>query len=112
MERRMRWRSFAMVSTERGTGEGAEGRDEQAMTVDGHSVWKIRGKAEPVETNTRDHLQLDACCARWEAHSASGDGTVIPIESASPAVRGFIRRVVAQKTRIARSVMTRPAVPK
>ena len=45
-------------------------------------------------------------------HPVTGGAKVVPIESASPAVRGFIRRVVAQKVRIARSGMTRPPVPK
>src|SRR5262245_51942641 len=97
-----------MVSTERGEGE----RDEQATTVRGVSVWRVARQAETVESNTRDQLRLGDDSSRWEVHPVGGEGKVVPIESASPAVRGFFRRVVAEKVRIARSGMTRPPVPK
>ena len=85
-------------------GDGSAGEEE--MRVGGISFWRaVRGLGAS-EVNTRDELAVDAGSARWMVAPVSGGGAGPPIESAAPEVRRFLRRVVAEKERIANRYRT------
>lgn len=80
--------------------------------VRGVSFWHAALQSQTIELNTHDDLDLEAGRSRWAVSSIPGGAGGQAIESSSPAVRGFLQRVVAEKVRIARRGMTRSPIPK
>lgn len=82
--------------------------------VRGVSFWHaaLPLQSQTIELNTHDDLDLAAGRSRWAVSSIPGKPGGHAIESSSPAVRGFLQRVVAEKVRIARRGMTRSPIPK
>src|SRR5688572_16111532 len=80
--------------------------------VHGVSFWHAALPSQTIELNTRDDVDLGAGRSRWAISAIPGKVEGHAIESSSPAVRGFLQRVVAEKVRIARRGMTRSPIPK
>jgi hypothetical protein len=88
-------------------------RDGDPTTIRGVSFWRLTAGAQTTEINTEDELVLAADRARWAIGPLPGNATASAIESVSPAVHSFLRRVAAEKLRLARRARpVRPPIPK
>jgi hypothetical protein len=85
---------------------GTEGQggpvDEGTITVRGTSLWHAKHGATTTELNVRDEIEISAERAKWTVKPVVGATTGRPVESSSPRVAGYLRRVVAEKERVAR----------
>jgi hypothetical protein len=92
-----------------GSGRGVSGRrgqerpaGEQPTTVRGVSFWQSTRDSGTDELNSRDDLAVDAERASWTVTPLTGEKAGPPVESAHPYVRSYLRRVIAEKERVAR----------
>jgi hypothetical protein len=102
------WRDSMGTDRERlgfsdGERPGREGPvGDEAMTVRGTSFWYATQGNTITELNVLDHVEVDGQRTRWSVRPVTGDAPGEPVESASPRVAGYLRRVVAEKARVAR----------
>lgn len=75
--------------------------------AEGASMWRIDGEAE---SNAHDRLELDGERVRWEIR-AFGESAATRIEADDAGARRLVRRVLAERRRIAQRGTVR-AVPK
>lgn len=94
-------------------GSEAPPRRSDRVTVDGHTFWESKRDGRRAEVITHDDLALEAERSTWVVTPLTGVPAGPPIESDSPVVNRFLRRVVAEKERVSTPPRRpRPPVPK
>lgn len=83
--------------------------EDRGVDVEGASFWRVRDGAGEAEANTRDRVALDAEGCAWEIDPLAGGGKPGRVASGSREVRWFLSQVIAEKARLARRSVVRPA---
>jgi hypothetical protein len=81
---------------------GGDAISGQRLEVRGTSFWLASKGGVTSELNAHDYIEVDGQHASWTVKPVLGQVAGPPVESASPRVVGYLRRVVAEKERIAR----------